>query len=59
MLTIARLHVLTLNPMNECRYFSVEAMKTVGLLVDISVVLGYKLPANFRWDDVGMNSRMC
>lgn len=48
MLAIARLPIFALCTVNESRCFSVEAMQTIGLLVDEGVVLRDELPANLR-----------
>lgn len=47
------LAVLALSTMNECGGLVVEAVQTVGVFVDESVVLGDELPANFRGIDGG------
>ena len=53
----ARLAVLALCSMNEGGGFCVEAMQTIGLFVDIRVILGDELPSNLGWNDVLMNCR--
>lgn len=41
--------------MNEGGGFGVEAMQTIGLFVDICVILGNKLPSNLGRNDILMN----
>ena len=48
LLSITRFSILSLSPVYKSRSFSVEAMQTIGLLVDESIILGHKLPADFR-----------
>lgn len=49
--------VFAFRAVDESRVFGVKTMKPVGLFVYKGVVLGDKLPADFRRDDVGMNGR--
>jgi hypothetical protein len=55
LLAITRFAVLALGPMNERRFFCVEAVEIVWLFIHKCVVLRHKLPAHFRRNDVGMN----
>jgi hypothetical protein len=48
---------LSLCAMNKGGGFGVEAMQTIGLFVDIRVILGDELPSNLGWNDVLMNCR--
>lgn len=52
MLAKARLALLALVAMDKGRGFCVETVETIGLLVDIGVELGNKLPSDFRGHDV-------
>lgn len=52
MLTKARFDFLSLVAMTESRRFCVEAMQTIGLFVNKCIVLGNKLPSDFRRNDV-------
>ena len=45
------LAVLTLSTVDESRGFIVEAVQTIGVLVDEGVVLRDELPADFRGID--------
>ena len=48
--------ILTLGAVDEGGFFSVEAMKTIRLLVYKRVILGDELPADLRGDDVLVNA---
>jgi ribosomal protein L13E len=52
MLAKARFALLALVAVDEGRGFCVEAMQTIGLLVHKGVILGNKLPSDFRRHDV-------
>ena len=54
-MTEARLDILALHSMGESGGFRVEAMQTIGLFVDKSVILGNKLPSNLRRNDILMD----
>jgi hypothetical protein len=47
MLAKARFTLLALGTMDKGRGFCVEAMQTIGLFVNKSVILGNKLPSDF------------
>jgi hypothetical protein len=57
LLAIAWRSILALSAMNEGGGFGVKAMQTIGLLVDISVILRDKLPSNFGRNGVLMTLR--
>ena len=51
------LDVLSLCAMNEGGGFGVEAMQTIGLFVDMGVILRNELPSNLGRNDVLMDCR--
>ena len=52
-----RFDFLSLCAMNEGGGFGVEAMQTIGLFVDIRVILRNELPSNLGRNDILMNCR--
>ena len=54
LLTEAWLAVLTLSTVDKSRGFIVEAVQTIGVLVDEGVVLGDELPPDLGGDDAGV-----
>lgn len=57
LLAETRFDFLSLCAMNEGGGFGVEAMQTIGLFVDIRIILGDELPSNLGRNDVLMNCR--
>ena len=53
LLAKARFTILPFGTMDEGRGFCIETVQAVGVLVDKSVVLGDKLPADLRGNDAG------
>lgn len=53
LLAKARFSILAFGSMDESGGFCVETVQTVGVLVDKSVVLGHKLPADLGGNDTG------
>ena len=53
LLAKARFTILSFSTVDEGRGFCIETVQAVGGLVDESVVLGDKLPADLRGDDAG------
>jgi len=52
LLTVTGCAIFSLRTMDEGRCFVVETVQTVRRLIDMRIVLRYKLPSHFGWDDI-------
>lgn len=57
LLSEARLNILSLHAVSEGGGFGIETMQTIGVFVDIRIILRNELPSNLRRSDVLMDCR--